>query len=66
MGWAYYKLDSLEKAIECFQRAVKINPKLAVAWYNLGLVYDTLHDNEKAVEYYKKAEELTSSADANS
>jgi tetratricopeptide (TPR) repeat protein len=40
---------------------VKINPQLAVAWYNLGLVYDTLHDNEKAVEYYKKAEELSSS-----
>ncbi|MEK6928650.1 MAG: glycosyltransferase [Nanoarchaeota archaeon] len=46
------------KAINCFQKAISLNPKNADFYYNLGLVYLTKGDKEKAHIQLKKAAEL--------
>ena len=42
--------DSDEEGIQLFERAVRLNPKLALAHYRLGLAYQRLGNAEKAKE----------------
>jgi tetratricopeptide (TPR) repeat protein len=58
----YYYLGNLlydkqpAKAIECWEKAVKYEPSLAIAWRNLGWgYYQYNHDTEKAIKAYEKA-----------
>ena len=47
-----------EKAIECFDKAIELNPNYADAYYDRGLTYYQLKRYEKAIEDYNKAIEL--------
>jgi tetratricopeptide (TPR) repeat protein len=58
----YYYLGNLlydkqpAKAIECWEKAVKYEPSLAIAWRNLGWAYYQYNqDPEKAIKAYEKA-----------
>ena len=47
-----------QKALEYYQKAVKIEPDYADAINGMGAAYSWLDDNVKAVEYYRKAYDL--------
>ena len=47
-----------EKAIECYDRALEINPNFVEAWNNKGNVLDELGRYEEAIECYDKALEI--------
>jgi tetratricopeptide (TPR) repeat protein len=48
-----------DKAIECWESAVRLNPSMAIAWRNLaGLYAHQKDDMKKAVEYINKALQL--------
>ncbi len=44
----------LKKAIEAFQNAVTLNPEYADVWYNLGIAYKELNQQEKVIEVYQR------------
>ncbi|HPM42535.1 MAG TPA: tetratricopeptide repeat protein, partial [Candidatus Omnitrophota bacterium] len=53
-----YGLDkNVDKAIELYKTAVKVDPTHTVAWYNLGVSYFKLGKYDEAIEYCKKAAE---------
>ena len=39
MGLAYTDTGNYDKAIECYQKAIKINPENADPYYNMGIAY---------------------------
>lgn len=45
-----------EKAIECYNKALKIEPSSCKAFYEIAYSYYALEDYKKAVKYLKKAE----------
>jgi len=47
-----------EKAIECFEKAIDLNPNFAEAYSNRGVTYCHLKQYERAIEDYDKAIEL--------
>jgi Flp pilus assembly protein TadD len=63
-GVAYLQYEFLDEALECFERAVAVNPSQAGAYYNIGLIYLSKDALDKAQTSLEKAVELDSS-DAN-
>lgn len=55
MGWSYYNLGEMEKAIESYSKAVEIKPSYAQGWYSMGLTYDKMNRSKDAVASYSKA-----------
>nr|AGS51763.1 tetratricopeptide TPR_2 [uncultured bacterium contig00046] len=58
MGDAYFQEEDCEKTIECYQKAIKLNPNFAEAYYSMGIVYCFDENYDKGIEYYQKAIEL--------
>lgn len=58
MGYCYFKLKQHEKAVECFVRAVEIDPGSGIDWANLGVNVRALGDENKALLLFKKAVSL--------
>jgi len=54
-GMFYLINEKYDKAIEEFDRVIKINPGNAEAYYNIGLAFESKNMPEKAKEMYKKA-----------
>jgi PGF-CTERM protein len=57
-GISFAKSDEYEKAIECFDKAIELDPNYANAYNNRGLTYYHLKQYERAIEDYNKAIEL--------
>ncbi|CAG0956827.1 partial TPR repeat-containing protein YrrB, partial [Anaerolineae bacterium] len=57
MGWSYYNMGDMEKAVESYSRAVSANPSYAQAWYSMGLADEKLSRTKDAVASYEKAAE---------
>jgi tetratricopeptide (TPR) repeat protein len=55
LGQALSSKGLMEKAIECYKRAIRINPENAEAHYNLGNIYLALKRPEEAEDEYEKA-----------
>ncbi len=55
LGTAYNGKGEYEKARTQLERAVKIAPNYADAYYNLGFTYDRLGRYQEAIEAYKSA-----------
>lgn len=51
----YYWLEDYKKALDLYDKAIKINPKDAAAWSNKGSSLDKLGKSEDAEKYYDKA-----------
>ena len=64
LGVIFYHLGELEKALEYYEKALKLHEELgskegmAADYGNMGIVYWVKGELEKALEYYEKALEL--------
>jgi len=58
MGKEHYYKKEYEKALEWIDKALEIDPKLALACNNKGLALDSLGKSNEAIEYYDKALEI--------
>jgi tetratricopeptide (TPR) repeat protein len=54
-GEAYSKKKSWDLAIAAYQQAVRIEPKFAEAWNNMGYCYRKAKQFDKALDAYKQA-----------
>jgi len=57
-GSAYYTKEDLERAIQDYNNAIKLNPKFVEAYFNRGSVYYTKGDLERAIQDYNNAIKL--------
>ena len=57
-GIAYGDKEKYDKEIECYQKAVEINPEDAKAYYNMGIAYSDKGNYDKAIECYQNAIEI--------
>jgi protein O-GlcNAc transferase len=49
---AQHKYDA---AIDCYQKAIQLNPAFAGSYFHLGSVFEAMGHNEEAISFYKKA-----------
>jgi tetratricopeptide (TPR) repeat protein len=54
----YYRMGDMAKYREIMEKIVAQNPNDAVLYYNLGVSAAQMKENERAIDYYKKAIEL--------
>ncbi|OGW75837.1 MAG: hypothetical protein A2Z72_04200 [Omnitrophica bacterium RBG_13_46_9] len=52
------KTGNIDRAIEMFNKAIKVDPKNADSYNNLGFAYAKKGENKRAEEYFKKAIEI--------
>jgi serine/threonine protein kinase len=57
-GISLANLKHYIEAIECYDKAIKIDPKDLSAWYNKGVVLGELNRNQEGVECHKKVLEI--------
>ena len=54
-GNTYRRLGRMEEAIECYSRAINLDPGMADAYYHRGIAYGELCDFDRAIADYTKA-----------
>lgn len=54
-GYAFNNKKEFHAAIECFNKAIELEPNYAKAWNNLGYAYEHLGDTDRAIECFNKA-----------
>ncbi len=57
-GVSHYNQGKWNDASSHFQKALKKNPRSAVAHYNLALAYNQMGQREKAAHHFQKASKL--------
>jgi tetratricopeptide (TPR) repeat protein len=62
-GFRFLESGDYEKAIECFDKAIGLNPNYTDAYLNRGLAYWYLKQNERAIEDFEKVLELNPCSD---
>jgi ribosomal protein S12 methylthiotransferase accessory factor len=63
MGFCYFKLREHEKAIQCFQKVLQLEPGSAIDYANIASNYRDMGERESAIRYYRFALELDPSID---
>lgn len=58
IGEEFHQRKDLTNAALFYQRAIRINPKMADAWANLGAVYQAQGKDDESAEAFKKAQAL--------
>ncbi|WP_419606438.1 tetratricopeptide repeat protein, partial [Thiolapillus sp.] len=53
LGFALYKQDDLDGAINAYRQQLEINPDHELAWNNLGIVYDQC-DPDSAIKAFRQ------------
>lgn len=53
-GTAYQANKGLSKALEYYNKAIQLDPKLVEAYYYMGTVYEALNQKPLAIQMYKK------------
>lgn len=61
LGQQYLELRQVEAAIDCYRRAVEVNPCDFRGWVGLGQIYELLDSLELSLEYYSRAAQLAPS-----
>ena len=54
-GTCFYSLKQYNKAVDCYQKAIKINPDYAEAHYNLANVFHEIGRIDAAIKGYEQA-----------
>ena len=54
LGWAYYKLEKHQQALNEFTNANQLNPNLCPPYNNVGLTYFALNDIERSVQFFNQ------------
>jgi tetratricopeptide (TPR) repeat protein len=54
LGIAYSVKNKVGKAIECYEKALEINPNYYASFYNMGILYSDIGNYDKAIENYQK------------
>lgn len=54
-GNCNYWMTQYDRALACYEKAERLEPKLATIWYNRGLVYERMKDHQAAVKQLTKA-----------
>jgi tetratricopeptide (TPR) repeat protein len=54
LGFTYMELNRLDKALDAYLRAVKLQPGYTTCWNNMGNIYELKNDFEKAISWYKE------------
>ncbi|NVM01354.1 MAG: tetratricopeptide repeat protein [Candidatus Helarchaeota archaeon] len=55
LGTAFLNLDNFDKAVECFNKSIELDPKQFVAQNNLGVIHVQEGKFEDAISYFRKA-----------
>jgi ribosomal protein S12 methylthiotransferase accessory factor len=63
LGFCHFKLKDHEKAIDCFQNALALNPGSAIDYANIASNYRDLGKTDEAIHYYELALSLDPSID---
>jgi tetratricopeptide (TPR) repeat protein len=66
LGWAYRQIGDLDAALKALLSATSLDQKSSRGFYELGKVYQSKNDNEKAMEAYLKSLEIVFSETAQS
>lgn len=61
LGRVYIELQEYDKANECIEKALKINPESADAYFYMGVLFEKLNDINKAVYFYEKSKNIEES-----
>ncbi|MGD2029134.1 MAG: tetratricopeptide repeat protein, partial [Desulfobacterales bacterium] len=51
----YFKLKEHEKAIECFEKVLRLDPGSAIDYANIASNYRDMGQKGKAIQYYEMA-----------
>ena len=54
-GNSYYKKKDYHRAIDCYRKAIQINPQYSMAYYNLGVALGSINKTEEAIDCFRKA-----------
>jgi tetratricopeptide (TPR) repeat protein len=54
-GLRYNKINDYQNAIDSFDKAIRLNPNYALAWYNKGVALNNLGKGKEAIKCYDKA-----------
>lgn len=57
-GMKLFKLGKISEAIECYDKAIQLDPKCCIAWSNKARAYDELNNMSEAMKCYKIALEI--------
>lgn len=55
MGVVYAEMGDPQSAIDCYLKALRINPSYSKAHYNLGCAYMMIENVERAIDHYRQA-----------
>jgi superkiller protein 3 len=58
MGYAYDEQKNYSKAITWYQKAIEIDPNLALAYFNMGYAYDNQGNHSQKITCFQKAARL--------
>ena len=58
LGNLYVAKKDFDSAIELYQKALKIEPKNNLLYYNLAIAYSQKNEFEKAAKFYTRAIEI--------
>lgn len=53
-GIDYYKSGEFDKAVDCFRKAIDLEPEYLDAYYNLGMTFDYLKQYEASASMFKE------------
>ena len=54
----YFKNQDWQNAVKMYEKILTENPEMGKAWFNLGFSYYSLNEYDKAIDAYKKANDL--------
>lgn len=63
LGRAYRMCDLIDKAIDCYYKAIDLDPLYAQSYTNIGTAYILKKDYAKSVEYFEKGMPLLNCTD---